>query len=403
MKILVLGVGKIGTALLKDLASCDEVSEVTAADVDASVVRHAVGQLNSPKIRAEQLDVKEQSKLKGKFSDGYDVVASTLPYLLNHEIIRASIDAGVNYTDVNSSPWDLHDAAVDAGVTVLPCIGLDPGIDRVMEGAGIAQLDRVKKIHMYCGGFPQKGTAAYRNPIRYKVSWDWQAAIDSYLGSPDHKGGKSGKAKIIRGGELVEVDVLSGPNNPEPIRFPEPLGDLEAFYTGAPMDTIGQLGLQDAEEAWEKTVRWPGHCLIWSQLRDLHLLDREPLTVNGQKIEPRQILIEIGKKYLQYDKGEGDAAIIRVEVIGEKDGTPTQYTYELMDFYDPISDTTSMGRTTAFPCSIASQMIASGDIKEKGVFHPAKIGLDPWLQKKFFDELTKRNIHIYKSATTLVA
>jgi saccharopine dehydrogenase-like NADP-dependent oxidoreductase len=336
-------------------------------------------------------------------SEGYDVVASTLPYLLNYDVIKASIEARVNYTDVNSSPWDLHEAAVDAEVTVLPCIGLDPGIDRVMEGAAIAQLDRVKKIHMYCGGFPQKGTAAYRNPIRYKVSWDWQAAIDSYLGSPNYKGGESGKAKILRGGELVEVDVLSGPNNPESIRFPEPLGDLEAFYTGAPIDTIRQLGLRDVEEAWEKTVRWPGHCLIWSQLRDLHLLDREPLTMNGQKIEPRQILIEIGKAYLQYEKGEGDAAVIRVEVTGEKHGATTQHTYELMDFYDPVSDITSMGRTTAFPCSIASQMIASGDIKEKGVFHPAKIGLDPMLQKKFFDELAKRNIHIWQSTTTLVA
>jgi lysine 6-dehydrogenase len=403
MKILVLGIGKIGTVLLKDLANCDEVSEVVAADMDVGAVKRTLEYLKSPKIRAERVDVKDTANLKSKLSEGFDVVASTLPYLLNYDVIKTSIEAGVNYTDVNSAPWDLHKLAVDAGVTVLPCIGLDPGIDRVMEGAGVAQLDKVKKIHMYCGGFPQKGTAAYSNPIRYKISWDWNAAIDSYLGSPDLKGGKRGKTKILRGGELVEVDVLSGPGNPEPIKFPEPLGDLEAFYTGAPMDTIRQLGLGDVEEAWEKTVRWPGHCQIWGQLRDLHLLDHEPLTVNGQKVEPRDILIEIGKAYLQYEKGEGDAAVIRVEVVGEKDGKPVQYTYELMDFYDPISDITSMGRTTAFPCSIASQMIARGDIKERGVFHPAKIGRDPSLLKKFFDQLTKRNIHIYKSATIMVA
>jgi lysine 6-dehydrogenase len=403
MKILMLGIGKIGTALLKDYSNCEGVSEVVAGDIDVELVKRTLERLKSPKMRPERVDVKDTKKLKKIMSEGFDVVVSTLPSVLNYNVIKTAIEAGVNYTDVLSDPWDLHKMAKNAGVTVLPSMGLDPGIDRVMEGTGAAQLDKVKEIHQYCGGFPQKNTPAYNNPIRYKISWDWNVTLDGYLGYPDLYGGKRGKTKILRGGEIIEVDVLSGLGNPEIIRFPEPLGELEAFFTGAHWDTIEQLGLKDVREATERTVRWPGHCEIWSKLIDLHLLDHEPVTTKGQKVEPRDILFEIGNKYLQYDKGEGDAVVVRVEVKGEKNNKPTKYTYELMDFYDPIADITSMGRTTAFPCSIASQMVARGEINEKGVVHPAKIGRNPSLRKKFFDELAKRNIHVSESITTIVA
>jgi lysine 6-dehydrogenase len=402
LKILVLGIGKIGTALLKDLSSCEEVSEVVAGDVDVKTVKRKLEGLKSAKMRPERVDVKDRKSLKKILAEDFDVVASSLPSALNYDVIKTTIEAGVNYTDVLSEPWDLHKLAENAGVTVLPSIGLDPGIDRVMEGTGAAKLDKVTEIHQYCGGFPQKNTPAYNNPIKYKVTWDWNLALDGYLGFPDLYGGKRGKTKILRAGEIVEVDVLSGPRNPQIIKFPEPLGELEAFFTGAPWDTIEQLGLKNVREATEKTVRWPGNCQIWSKLIDLHLLDHETLTVKGQKVEPRDLLIEIGNKYLQYEKGEGDAVVVRVEVIGEKNNRPTKYTYELMDFYDPIADITSMGRTTAFPCSIASQMLARGEIKEKGVLHPAKIALDPSLRNRFFEELAKRNIQIAESVTTMM-
>lgn len=408
MKVLVLGIGKIGTALVKDLSNSEGVSEITAADVDVELVKRKLEQLQSPKTKAEQLDAKDTSKLKKTLSDGYNVVASTLPFALNYDVVKASIEAGVNYTDVNLlhgnwdklyrgiAPWDLHKLALDAGVTILPDNGLHPGIISVLEGAGVGQLDKVKKIHSYFSGVPQKGTKSYNNPLKYGVTWDWSGAVNSYLG-PDLKG----KTKILREGQLVEVDVLSGRGNPELIMFPEPVGELEAFYVGLPT-SIEQLGLTGIEEAWEKAVRWPGHCQRWKMLRDLHILEHEPVTINGLKVEPRDVLIEIGNRYLQFEKGEGDLTVLRIEVEGEKNGELTQYAYEVMDFYDPIQDVTSMGRTTGFSCSIASQMVARGDI-EKGVFAPAKIGRSPSLRKKYFGELSKRNIHVRESVRHMVA
>lgn len=265
-------------------------------------------------------------------------------------------------------------------------------------GVGVGQLDKVKKIHAYYSGFPQKGTQAYNNPLKYKFTWNTGIAFYLPFLSPDLRG----KAKILRGGEVVEVDMASGPGNPELIRFPEPIGELEAIFADWPREAIKQLGLKDVEEAWEKALRLPGHCQRWTILRDLHLLDYEPVTISGKKVAPRDVLIEIGNKYLQYEKGEGNALAIRVEVIGEKNGKPTEYSYQMMDFYDPIADVTAMGRTTAFPCSIAAQMIARGEI-ERGVVHPSKIGRNPSTRKIFFEELAKRNITVRESVTTMIA
>lgn len=394
MRILALGIGKIGAALLKDFGKCDDVSKVVAADIDINRVKQLVDQLHSTKIESLGVDVTDQDKLTQLIEGGFDVITSTLPLRFNINVIRAAIDAGVNYADVGSFPEQLHDTAKSRGITVVPCIGLEPGIDRVIEGYIARKLDCIEKIHMYVGGFPQKGTQGYNNPLKYKISWDFPLAIDMYLGFPGMRGGTPGKTKILKNGHKVEVDVLSGQGNPEIVRFPEPVGELEAFYSGAPFDTLDQLDLKGVNEAWDKTLRWPGHCEIIRKLIDLHLFSEDPIIVKGHEISPRDMFIEMGKKYLQYEKGEGDVVVERVEIIGEKNGAKIGYVYDIVDFYDPVTDITAMGRTTAFPLSIVSQMLGRGEIKEKGVLHASKIGWDTQLGDKFFNELARRDIHI---------
>ena len=102
----------------------------------------------------------------------------------------------------------------------------------------------------------------------------------------------------------------------------------------------------------------------------------------------------MGEKYLQYKKGEGDAVVLRTKVVGEKNGQQKSIEHELIDFYDPTNDITSMGRTTAYPTSIVSQMIARGEFTEHGVIHCGKFGQNPKIAKTFFAELAKRNIMI---------
>ncbi|MFQ6126530.1 MAG: saccharopine dehydrogenase family protein [Candidatus Heimdallarchaeota archaeon] len=414
MRILVLGIGKIGTTLLKELTRSEEVSELVAADRNVKWVQQVIKELGSDKIQAEQIDAENHVQLVNLMRKDFDVVASAL--LREHQVgaTASAIEAGVPFTDIGnpSQVFELDEAAKDAGVTVIPSFGFDVGIDLFCKGKGVSQLDNVKSIHMYAGGFPQKNTPAYNNLLRYKVSWAWFRAMKSYLG----------KTKIIRDGKIVDVDRLGGPGNPELIRFPEPIGECEAFYTGAPFDLIEQLNLSDVTDAWDKTVRWPGHCDLWKKLIDLNLTSFKPLKISfkvkppkeghvfdevtylddGYEISPFEFLVAIGERYWRYEKGEGDACVLRVEVSGETNGKQTMYTYEMIDFYDPEDNVTAMGRTTAFPCAIVSQMLARGEFKEKGVIHVGKVGGNKDLAERILEELAKRNIRIRESVSRVL-
>ncbi|MCW4035624.1 MAG: saccharopine dehydrogenase NADP-binding domain-containing protein [Candidatus Bathyarchaeota archaeon] len=384
MKVLVLGVGKMGYGLLKDLDAQPDVSEIVAADVDLERAKYQAERVGGEKISVRRADVMDRESTVKLMRQEFDVVASGLPRPFCDPAAAAAIEAGVGYADVAASfstIFNLDAAARDAGVTVVPHIGLDIGIDRVLCGVGARKLDRTEGFHVWCGGFPQRGTPGYENPLRYKISWYWPYAVSTNIGV----------SRVLKDGKIVEVPNLS---DPEETRFPEPIGRCEAFTTGGLLDIVEHLGLEGVKDAWAKTVRWPGHCETWRKLIDLHLLDREPLNVKIVKVSPLDVFVALGEKTLQYESGEGDAICQRVEVVGEKDGRSAAYIYEFIDLADLENDISAMARTTAFPCSIVAQMIARGEFDMAGVVHPVKIGYEERLSERFFEELSERRINI---------
>ena len=384
MKVLVLGIGKMGYGLLKDLAAQPRIEEIVAADINVSQAKHFADRVSSDKIEIQRCDVTNKQDTVRLMGEGFDVIASALPRPFCDAAVAAALEAGVGYADVAASfstIFDQDKAARKAGVTIVPHIGLDIGIDRVLCGVGARKLDKVDGFRVWCGGFPQKGTPGYNNPIRYKISWYWPYAALGNVGS----------SRVLKDGEMVDIPRLS---DPEEIIFPEPIGKGEAYTTGDLLDVIEHLGLKGVRDAWAKTVRWPGHCEIWRKLIDLNLLDEEPVNVRGKKVAPRDFFLALGEKTLQYLPGEGDAICQRVKVSGIKDDVSTSYVYEFIDFQDFDNDISAMARTTAFPCSIVAQMIADGEFRETGVVHPVKIGYDAHLSEKFFAELERRKIFI---------
>ncbi len=166
------------------------------------------------------------------------------------------------------------------------------------------------------------------------------------------------------------------------------------------MDTVEHLGLKGVKDAYGQTIRWPGHCEMWTKLKDLHLMDKDPLKIKGVDVSPFDFWVALGDKHLQYDADEGDAICQRVIVSGRKDSVPAAYTYEFIEFQDFKNNLSAMAKTTTSPCSIVAQMIAQGQMDKPGVIHPAKIGYDEKLSKKFFEEMAKRDIKITESFTS---
>ncbi len=57
MKVLVLGIGKMGYGLLKDLAMQPDIHEIVAADVNVGRAQQVVERVNSDKIEVRYYDV----------------------------------------------------------------------------------------------------------------------------------------------------------------------------------------------------------------------------------------------------------------------------------------------------------------------------------------------------------
>lgn len=384
MKALVLGVGKMGYGLLKDLDAQPHVDEIVAADMNAEQAKAYAERVGGDKTTVVKLDATDRHETVSLMKRGFDVVASALPRPFCDAAVEAAIEAGVGYADIAAgfdTIFSQHEEAEKAGVTVVPHIGLDVGIDRALCGVGARKLDHTDGLTVWCGGFPQRDTPGYNNPLRYKISWYWPYAVDTNLRT----------STVLMDGETVTIENLS---DPEEITFPPPIGKTEAFTTGGLMDVVQHLGLKGVKTAVGKTVRWPGHCETWTKLKQLHLLDQEPTNVKGVEVTPYDVFIALGHRHLQYGPDEGDAICQRVEVTGTKEGEPTALIYEFIDLHDFENDISAMARTTAYPCSVVAQMIATGEFNRPGVIHPAWIGYDEKLSDRFFKELAARGIDI---------
>jgi saccharopine dehydrogenase-like NADP-dependent oxidoreductase len=94
-------------------------------------------------------------------------------------VCQAAIKTGVGVVNTNFaySIAELDSQAKNAGVTIMPECGLDPGIDLILYGEACRRFDELHVINSYCGGFPE--AAACDNPINCKVSWIWEGVLSA--------------------------------------------------------------------------------------------------------------------------------------------------------------------------------------------------------------------------------
>ncbi len=142
----------------------------------------------------------------------------------------------------------------------------------------------------------------------------------------------------------------------------------------------------------EKTIRWPGHAEQIRTLIDCGLLETKPLLFHGEPIAPRKYVSTLLSTKLMLGK-EKDLTLLRVDVSGKNDRKLVHHRYEMIDHYDTRHGITSMARTTAFPCSIATQLLATGRIAQKGLV-PPELAFREDLRHEFLDYLASRGMEI---------
>ncbi|MCP5025243.1 MAG: hypothetical protein GY929_03065 [Actinomycetia bacterium] len=393
MNILLLGIGMQGRAALYDLVQRDEVKEIIAADSDIEALRAHIAEIgyahderdrNSPNVRCEQVDVTNQEDLDRLIGQDVDVIINLLPKDYINTIAAAAVRNGVHMAFTSYITPELRAMAgeIEArGITILPEFGLDPGIDLVLLGHAVRSLDSVEDICCYGGGFPDSDAA--NNPIKYKISWTFEGVMKSYRRA----------GRIIREGEVVHIDD-SGMFAPEHMHLVDipGLGSLEAYPNGDALPYADLLGIDhaDLQNIGRYAIRWPGHCAFWKAIVDLHLLDSEPVMVDGAAIDPQQFMAAAMAPYLQYGDNERDVTVIRVEVAGQKNGEARHLVYQMVDKRDLETGYMSMNRAVGYTVSIGALMIGSGKLTRRGLLSPVNdIPFDDFVR-----ELAVRGIEV---------
>ncbi len=353
MRMLVLGSGLQGSACAWDLLNTSD-AHVTLADLDPDPLPAFLRGHKGKRLKVVKLDARD-ARAVATVMTGHDVVMSALPYYLNGDLARIAVEVGVHFSDLGGNTeivreqQKLDGVAREKKISIMPDCGLAPGMVNILAAEGIRRLDEVDSVRLYVGGLPQNPEP----PLNYHIVYSIEGVLDYY----------TAPSWVLRNGKPVRVEALS---EIEAVEFAAPVGTLEAFHTGGgisimPWDFEGKIHTMEY-----KTLRYPGHATIVRAIRDLGLLDLDPIVVDGASVRPRDVFVALAAPKLRKDDAR-DLVALKVIVAGTRDGEARTETFELLDFYDAEHDVTSMMRTTGFSLSITAQMQVGGRVERFGV------------------------------------
>ncbi len=391
MKFLVIGAGMMGSAAAYDMARQPDVHSVTLADADLRCAREVAARINhihgDRKVKALMLDASDENSAS-RVMKGHDAVLSAVPYFLNLALAKAAIEARCHFADLGGNntvvrqELALSAKAEKRGVAIAPDCGLSPGMASILGGELVNRLGgRADALKLYVGGLPQRPVP----PFHYQLVFSVEGLINEYV-EP---------ARILRKGKLVTLEPLTEPEEFHMDGF----SPLIAFHTSGGTSTLPETFEGRVGECFEKTLRYPGHYDLLCELKALGLFSGEKMKIGKVEIAPRALMSKIFEGKFA---GKGpDVCIMRLEAH-ESVRTPgvrgllggrlrgRVATFTLVDLYDPKTDMSAMMRTTAFPASIVTQMLASGAISKRGaVLQERDVPAD-----MFLNEMQKRGIQI---------
>ena len=383
MRMLVLGAGLQGSACAYDLLQNPAITEVRLADqrVDR-LPAFLQSYIGKGRLTTIQLDVKDTKAVAAAMA-GVQSVMCALPYYLNLPMTEAAIVAGAHFCDLGGNTeivqqqQRLTASAEAKGVTVVPDCGLAPGMVNILAQLGIDRCDSVDSVRIFVGGLPQHP----EGPLKYQIVYSIEGVLDYY----------TTLSWIIRDGKQLQMKALS---EIEPIHFDAPVGELEAFHTAGGLSTMAFRYQGKIPNMEYKTLRYPGHAKIMEAIRELGLLELEPVQVKGTTVVPREVAIAQMQPRLT-KQNSPDLVALRVVVTGTKGGKPITHTFELVDRYDAAHGISAMMRTTGYSLSITGQLQAEGAVSPAGVHTPDEC----MPGERYIAELAKRGIAIAQTVS----
>ena len=366
-----LGGGRVGGAIVRDLVS-EEDYDVLVVDVDP--VR--VERLTEEGADGVIADLSTPETVAKAVRDA-DLVVGAVPGFLGYRTVERVLREGRPIVDISFFPEDafgLEQLAADAGV---PCVfdcGIAPGLSNLVLGRLEASLDATHSFHCLVGGLPVE-----RNwPWEYKALFSPGDVIEEY----------TRPARLRLDGVETTVPALT---DVELVNFPG-LGSLEAFNTDGLRSLLRTC---DTPNMVEKTLRYPGHAVRMRILRDAGFFSTKEIRAASGTVKPRDVTEALLFSAWHYQEGEPDLTVMRIVAEGESDGQRIRHTYNLLDYYNPDTETSSMARTTGYTCTGIVRLLADGLWTKPGLTPPETIGRNETCFEAVLAHLAARDVHFF--------
>ncbi|WP_010522444.1 saccharopine dehydrogenase family protein [Aquimarina agarivorans] len=346
-KILVLGLGKVGT-LIATLLS--DTYEVTGVDRDTPYYK-----FKQPFLIAKG-NVTDRNFITQLIAEN-DAVVSALPYFLNKEIANIAYESGVHYFDLTEDVATtnyIRGLSETAKSVMAPQCGLAPGIIGII-GADLTKVfSKVRDIELRVGALPK-----YPNGLlAYSFTWSPAGVINEYIN--DAEAIHNGKRKMVTSLDGIEHINIGG-------------REFEAFATSGGLGTMCETFEGKVDTLNYKSIRYPGHGKLMKFL--IH-----ELILKDDKAQLTQIL-ENAKPPVKED-----VVYIYAVVEGWKKKGGELFRNEFYKAYSPKTiaghEWRAISWTTAASIAAVIEMVANGSLPQKGFIKQEEIPYKDFIATK---------------------
>lgn len=373
-KIIILGAGLVGSAIVFDLARKEEF-QINAVDIDPTALKK-ISEI--PGVHTEQADISKPEIIQSLVKDA-DLVICAVPGFMGYQTLKEIISSGKNVIDISffpEDPFGLDELAKEKGVTAVVDCGVAPGLCNIIAGYVENKLDEPSYYHCYVGGLPQ----IREWPYEYKAVFSPVDVLEEY----------TRPARLIENGKETIYPALSGV---ELMDFPE-AGTLEAFNTDGLRTLRDTLDIPTMKE---KTLRYPGHANLMRTFRESGFFSQDPVEVDDCTVVPISLTSKLLFDQWKLNDGEKDLTVMQIVLKGKENNKQVVYQYDLLDRFDEKTGITSMARTTGYTCTIVARQLLKGMIPNQGICPPEFLGKIPQLFEDLLLEYQERGINLVET------
>jgi saccharopine dehydrogenase-like NADP-dependent oxidoreductase len=361
--IVVLGAGLVGRAIAIDLAKKHNLLSVDKNEKNLALLKNVKNVKSSVKDISLENNIIELSK-------DADLIIGAVPGFMGFEMLRNVIKTGTDIVDISffpENPLGLNQLALDNNVTAIVDCGVSPGMGNILLGHHLSEIE-VNSYKCLVGGLPKHP----EKPWGYKAVFSPIDVIEEYTRSVRYK--ENGK-------QLIDEPLTKKENI-----FFDNIGEFEAWNTDG-LRTL--LDTTDIPNMIELTIRYPGTIEPIIVLRDSGFFSYEEFELNGKSIRPIDLTAQLMFEQWKMKPNEHDMTLMRIIIEG-KGGE--KIVYDLADYYDAATETTSMARTTGYTCTAAANIILENKYDKKGVIAPEILGQDDVVFEYILNYLEERGI-----------